>query len=149
MGTRYAHTNIIAADWRKLVTFYEAVFDCVFVPPERKQSGQWLANGTGVKDAALNGVHLRLPGYEKDGPTLEIYSYGQMEEKLPAAANRKGLGHLAFSVDDVAAIVDQVLAHGGQALGKVVSRHVQGAGRITFAYVADPEGNIIEVQRWD
>jgi glyoxylase I family protein len=149
MPTHYSHTNIICADWRRLARFYQEVFACTFVPPERDQSGQWLEDGTGVKDARLRGVHLRLPGYGEDGPTLEIFSYSQMEEKGEAAANRKGLGHLAFGVDDVQATIKAVVANGGSMLGKVVTRQIRGAGNITFAYVTDPEGNIIEVQRWE
>ena len=148
MGIRYVHTNIICDDWRKLAEFYKSVFECTFVPPERDQSGQWLEDGTGVKDAHLNGVHLRLPGHGENGPTLEIYSYSQMEEMPAPAANRKGLRHLAFSVDDVAVTVQKVIAGGGAMLGDVITREIPDAGRITFAYVSDPEGNIIEVQRW-
>jgi hypothetical protein len=33
-------------------------------------------------------------------------------------------------------------------LGDVVSVEIAGAGRIIFAYVTDPEGNLIELQRW-
>ena len=149
MSLRYAHTNIICDDWRKLADFYISVFECTFAPPERDQSGQWLADGTGVKDAHLTGVHLRLPGHGEDGPTLEIYSYRQMKDDLAPAANRKGLRHLAFAVDDVPGIVQKVLSAGGATLGEIITREIPGAGRITFAYVSDPEGNIIEVQRWD
>lgn len=39
-----------------------------------------------------------------------------------------------------------MLAAGGGEVGKVVSNDVGGVGRITFAYLTDPEGNIIEVQ---
>ena len=34
-GARYGHTNLIAADWRALASFYEELFGCVPVPPER------------------------------------------------------------------------------------------------------------------
>ena len=101
MNIRYTHTNIIATDWRKLARFYEDVFDCRYIPPERDISGDWLAKGTGVPNANIKGVHLRLPGYGENGPTLEIFSYPHMEEKPSPAANRLGLGHLAFQVDDV------------------------------------------------
>ncbi|MEM7345572.1 MAG: VOC family protein [Chloroflexota bacterium] len=148
MPTRYTHTNIIAEDWRSLVKFYEDVFDCVFVPPQRDQAGDWLETATGVKDAALQGKHLRLPGFGEDGPTLEIYAYAQMEEKPAPAANRKGLGHLAFHVDDVQAIVDKVVAYGGGTLGQVVIREIEGVGKLTFVYATDPEGNILEIQNW-
>ena len=148
MPTRYTHTNIIATDWRSLADFYVEVFDCVLVPPERDQSGAWLAKGTGVADAHLQGVHLRLPGHGENGPTLEIYAYTQMLDKPTPAANRKGLGHLAFAVDDVAATLEQLLASGGQALGEVVTREVEGVGTLTFVYATDPEGNVLELQRW-
>jgi predicted enzyme related to lactoylglutathione lyase len=51
-------------------------------------------------------------------------------------------------VDDVPAARDAVLAAGGGTVGEVVSREIPGAGAITFAYVTDPEGNVIELQTW-
>ena len=116
MPAKYAHTNIIAKDWKGLAEFYTEVFDCQFVPPERNQSGDWLSQATGIENASLQGVHLRLPGFGDDGPTLEIYSYDQMLEKASPAANRMGLGHLAFAVDDVEACLAQVIQKGGSSL---------------------------------
>lgn len=43
-----------------------------------------------------------MPGHGDNDPTLEIYQYAHAEERLPPAANRLGLGHLAFDVSDVA-----------------------------------------------
>ncbi len=149
MATRYVHTNIISADWKKLIRFYIDVFNCRPVPPARGQSGEWLSRGTGVMDAALQGMHLRLPGYGEEGPTLEIYQYSRMEEKPEPAANRKGYGHIAFQVDDVRAVLGKILAHGGMAIGEVVTKELEGMGIITFTYAADPEGNLIELQRWE
>lgn len=149
MPVRYAHTNIIAQDWRALAQFYEAVFDCVRLEPERQQAGSWLERATGVAGAALEGVHLRLPSHSDTGPTLEIFSYREMLEKPLPHANRQGLGHLAFAVDDVEEVFRKVLEAGGTALGEVVSADVPGAGRITFVYATDPEGNILELQQWD
>ena len=147
MSTKYIHTNIIARDWQKLVRFYEEVFECVAIPPQRKLSGDWLSKCTGIRDAALDGVHLRLPGFDDSGPTLEIFSYSQMAENLPPAANRIGLGHLAFRVDDVPEILGKVIAYGGDALGEIVHSEIPGFGAITFVYATDPEGNIIEIQK--
>jgi predicted enzyme related to lactoylglutathione lyase len=146
MKIKYTHTNIIARDWRKLAQFYEDVFGCVYIPPERDLSGDWLAKGTGVHDAVLQGCHLLLPGFGEHGPTLEIFSYAKMEEKLPSAANRLGLGHLAFNVEDVTLILERVVEYGGKALGEIVQRQILGYGTINFVYAADPEGNIIEIQ---
>ncbi|MCB0587855.1 MAG: VOC family protein [Phaeodactylibacter sp.] len=149
MPTKYVHTNIVSADWQKLVQFYIDVFGCCPVPPPRDQSGEWLSRGTGVQNAALQGVHLRLPGYGEEGPTLEIFQYSQMEEKPEPAANRKGYGHIAFEVEDVKGVLEKVIAGGGKKIGEVVTKEVEGLGIITFIYVADPEGNLVELQRWE
>ncbi|MEM9195256.1 MAG: VOC family protein [Myxococcota bacterium] len=150
MKARYVHTNLVAADWRRLCRFYCEVFGCEVVPPERRQSGAWLARGTGVADAALEGAHLRLPGPFDAGPTLEIFQYhASLAAPHRSAANRQGLGHLAFEVDDVTAFAAEVVAAGGTMVGNVVSRHVPQVGTLTFVYVADPEGNLIELQHWD
>jgi predicted enzyme related to lactoylglutathione lyase len=148
MSVRYAHTNIIAWDWRQLAQFYQAVFVCTPLLPERDQSGAWLEQATGVAGAALQGVHLRLPGHGENGPTLEIYSYHEMPGKPEPRANRQGLGHLAFAVDDVSMTLQKVLEHGGSALGSVTTTHVAGVGHLTVVYATDPEGNILELQRW-
>ena len=146
MRAVYKHTNIIANDWNKLAQFYETVFGCVRVPPERHLTGRWLDKGTGVVNAKLSGVQLRLPGHGDTGPTLEIFQYSENKEKLPPAANREGIGHLAFEVDNVAEAMTEVLANGGHKVGEVTSFDVEGIGTITFVYVADPEGNVIELQ---
>ena len=147
-NARYAHTNLIAIDWRRLASFYERVFGCVRVPPERDQQGAWLDRGTGLAGAHLRGVHLRLPGHGATGPTLEIYSYEQTIERGLPAPNMTGLGHLAFGVDDVAQAVDLVAREGGSLAGEIVEVDVPGAGRLTFTYARDPEGNLIELQTW-
>jgi predicted enzyme related to lactoylglutathione lyase len=145
---RYTHTNLIARDWRKLAAFYENVFACVPVPPERDLKGEELERGSGVKGARIRGAHLRLPGHGSGGPTLELFEYSLMVEREVPLPNHPGLGHLAFEVEDVAATLQTVLAAGGSRLGEVVSLAVPGAGTITWTYARDPEGNIIELQSW-
>jgi predicted enzyme related to lactoylglutathione lyase len=148
LSARFAHTNIVAQDWKRLAEFYQQVFSCVPVPPERNLSGQWVEDATSVLDAKIRGVHLRLPGYGEGGPTLEIFQYNRQEERPATVINRPGLAHIAFVVDDVQAARDAVIAAGGKDWGKMVSVEIPGAGSITFVYVTDPEGNIIELQRW-
>ena len=147
-NARYVHTNLVAHDWRKLARFYEDVFGCRPIPPERELAGQWLDDATGIPDAEIRGVHLRLPGYVDDGPTLEIFQYNDEAERPATAPNRPGFGHIAFAVDDVNAARDAVIAAGGGTVGDIVSVEIAGAGTITFMYATDPEGNIIELQEW-
>ena len=90
-----------------------------------------------------------MPGCGDSGPTLEIFSYDALLEKPPAAVNRPGLGHIAFETGDVGEARTEVLANGGQAVGEVVSLTTSAGGRVTWCYVRDPEGNLIELQMWD
>jgi predicted enzyme related to lactoylglutathione lyase len=147
-NTRFAHVNIIAQDWHRLARFYEHTLGCTPVPPERALSGRWLEDGTGVPGAEIRGVHLRLPGYGAGGPTLEIFEYNHQEERAETAVNRPGFAHIAFAVEDVERARQAVLAAGGGEIGQVVSLDIPGAGRVTFVYLTDPEGNIIELQHW-
>jgi len=149
MIVKYKHLNIIARDWQRLAEFYEHVFGCTRVLPERHLSGRWLAKGTGVKEASFSGIHLRLPGYGDEGPTLEIYQYSVNAPKLTPVANREGFGHIAFEVNDVEQSMAEVLNNGGTKLGEIVESKIEGVGNLRFVYLADPEGNIIELQAWE
>ncbi len=145
---KYTHTNLVAKDWKRLSTFYQEVFGCIPVPPERDLSGVWLDKVTGIEGAHILGVHLRLPGYGDDGPTLEIFQYDSMPERPSIHPNTPGFSHIAFAVDDVAAAARAVFNHGGSAVGELTVQEVPGVGLLTVQYVTDPEGNIIEVQNW-
>jgi catechol 2,3-dioxygenase-like lactoylglutathione lyase family enzyme len=131
-----------------LAAFYQAVLGCTVVPPERDYSGADLERGTGVPGARLTGVHLRLPGHGESGPTLEIYHYSHLEEAPIPAVNRPGFAHLAFEVDSVEEARAEVLSAGGSAVGEVVTLTTAVGSRVTWCYVRDPEGNILELQSW-
>ena len=146
-GARYVHTNLIAKDWRGLAEFYRSVFGCVLIRPERHFSGAELEAGTAVPHASIDGVHVRLPGTGDEGPTLEIFSYSRVAEGPAPAVNRPGFGHIAFSVDSVPDARAEVLGAGGKAVGEIVTLTTTGR-RVTWCYVTDPEGNVVELQSW-
>lgn len=145
---KFAHTNIISRNWKALADFYIKTFNCKIVPPVRKQSGKWLDQGTGLKDAKLEGAHLLLPGHGENGPTLEIYQYKNLEQQNPVSPNKRGFGHIAFEVESVEAVLKILERNGGNAFGEITKRVVEEVGEITFIYARDPEGNLIELQSW-
>ncbi|THB64252.1 MAG: VOC family protein [Desulfovibrio sp.] len=145
---RYVHTNIVAKDWQRLARFYQDVLGCDPVGEERDLSGDWLDAGTGLKNAHIRGQHLRLPGCGESGPTLEIFSYSRMPERPDIGPNTPGITHLAFSVDNVAEVAAAFLAHGGAALGELITKQYPDGRTLVFQYLADPEGNIVELQAW-
>jgi predicted enzyme related to lactoylglutathione lyase len=145
---KYVHTNLIARDWKGLVRFYSEVFGCEPNPPDRDMSGAWLDQLTSLQNAHLSGVHLRLPGYGDDGPTLEIFSYNELVEPELPSANQCGFGHIAFAVHDVEEALQAVIAAGGSTVGNIVTTEVNRVGVLRVVYARDPEGNIVELQRW-
>jgi catechol 2,3-dioxygenase-like lactoylglutathione lyase family enzyme len=83
-----------------------------------------------------------------EGPTLEIFQYTPDESHSPAPVNRHGYGHIAFTVDDVEGARETVLSSGGSPVGDVVTLSTADGRKVTWAYVRDPEDNIIELQSW-
>ncbi len=93
-------------------------------------------------------MHLRLPGAGAEGPTLEIFSYSRLAHGPAPAVNRPGFAHIAFAVASVADAREEVLAAGGTAVGEVVTTTISTGAQVTWCYVTDPEGNIVELQAW-
>ena len=148
-GIKYVHTNLVARDWKKLSTSYVKVFGCKFKPPERNLKGNWLDELTSLKNAQVKGIHLHLPGFDGSGPTLEIFQYSKSTKQGAAKINRPGFAHIAFAVRNVKQMLGKVKTNGGSSVGKLVSTTIEGVGRIDVVYARDPEGNIIELQKWE
>jgi predicted enzyme related to lactoylglutathione lyase len=67
--------------------------------------------------------------------------------KAPSVS-QPGFGHIAFAVKDVRATLERVKEHGGGAVGSLVSTTIEGVGHIEVVYARDPEGNVVELQKW-
>jgi len=147
-AVRYVHTNIVARDWKALALFYIKAFGCKRKPPERNLRGAWLDKAASLKGAHIEGIHLKLPGYGVVGPTLEIFQYSKEKWGRVPGINTPGFGHIAFSVRNVAKALEKVERCGGGRVGEVVLAEIEGVGTINFVYARDPEGNIIELQKW-
>jgi predicted enzyme related to lactoylglutathione lyase len=145
----YRHTNINSKDWRKLSLFYQHVFGCVPVGPERDLQGEWIDQITGVEGVHIQGQHLALPGYEAGGPTFEIFTYNIPGNTHSAPINGYGFAHVAFEVDDVPAVFDLLLRSGGSSCGSMLKHYYPSLDRtLHIVYAQDPEGNVVEIMKW-
>ena len=145
---KYVHTNLIAKDWIKLALFYINVFGCKPVYPERNLSGEWIDHLTKIKDVEVKGIHLQLPGFSENAPTIEIFEYNKKERDTESMQiNDFGYSHIAFHVDDVEELLEKVIVCGGKKYGELIKTETS-IGKLTAIYVTDPEGNIIEIQNW-
>lgn len=152
MSIKFAHVSVTARDLEKLTAFYINALGCTHALPEKGFSGEWLEKGTGVPGAEFRRVHLRLPGAGEDGPLLEIIEYSEpQDDSAPPAANRTGLRHIAFEIETSEELRERyhlVLENGGHKLGEITERGIEGLGTVTFVYMTDPEGNIVELVCW-
>jgi len=146
---KYTHTNINSKDWKSLCRFYETVFGCKPVGPERNLYGEWFEKVTGVKGAHVQGQHMALPGYGDGGPTFEIFTYNIPHGEGAAHINGYGFAHVAFEVDDVEAAYQKLLEEGGSACGEMVEQFYPTVGKtLRIIYARDPEGNVVEILKW-
>jgi predicted enzyme related to lactoylglutathione lyase len=51
-------------------------------------------------------------------------------------------------VDNVDEALQAVIAAGGSVVGDIATGEVKDAGLIRLVYARDPEGNIVELQKW-
>jgi len=148
VSIKYAHTNIVAKDWRRLSDFYIKVFDCKSVLPERNLSGKWLERVTNIDNVRIEGIHLTLPGFDA-GPTLEIFQYYPENPEIhPSNIRSQGFRHIAFVVDNVEEVLNKLIEHGGKKYGELERKEYEFLGVLTVVYAEDPEENIIEIQNW-
>jgi glyoxylase I family protein len=84
-----------------------------------------------------------------DGTWIELFDRGEPgAERGPQTA---GMSHMAIAVDDVQAAFDRLVAAGGVVLEAPVTRTLHGdpPKQATMAFVAGPDGEVIELYRND
>ncbi len=127
---RFHHVGLRVANLERATAWYERALglrlEFSFEPPDG-----------GVRVSMLSG---------DDGVRLELFQLAEPLE-LPAwsdplAALAQGYGHVALSVDDLDRAFDELTAAGARAVWAPRPAPVPGSH---FAYVADPDGNLIEL----
>lgn len=137
---KFLHVNIVARDWRTLSKYYQDVFGCRPMDPQRGYSGDWIETVVGQKGVVIEGEHIEVPGYGEGGPTLEIFGYKPDGTQGPLKVYDYGFAHICFQVEDVAATLRKILEHGGSILSTYEDPFSERC-----VYTKDPEGNIVEI----
>lgn len=142
VGAAYSHLAIVVADLRRAAGFYERALGFVRADEPFRGSGPELARLMGVDEARIEGLFL-----SGTGVTIELLCDRQAEDQNPALAPlAAGYRHLSFVVDDVDAAMEAVRVAGGSPFDDSLVRVDMGAGApVAMAFVADPDGNRIEL----
>ncbi|MFC7619626.1 VOC family protein [Microlunatus sp. GCM10028923] len=136
----FDHVGITVADLEGVTAFFAALGLEVLGDPMTVE-GEFLDTVIGIPDSSTRIVMLRAP---TGGTTLELSSFTRPDHRPgspTAMANELGLRNVAFMVDDLDAMVDQVTAAGYRLVGSVGEwQHA-----IRMAYVRGPEGIIVSL----
>ncbi len=125
------HVGLNVADLDAQVEWYSKVF------------GFTTARDFEVPPIGLRGIFL----VDNDGFAIELLQKQGSSRNFKASnvaegAMNQGFGHLCYRVDDVASMNARMLEHGATQIMPVQESPEPG---VTMAYLADPEGNLIEI----
>jgi catechol 2,3-dioxygenase-like lactoylglutathione lyase family enzyme len=137
--TDFVHIGLVVEDLDETVRFLELLgFGCsepgVF-------SGEWIDQIIGLDDVTVETVMARAPDGTDMFEVVRFRSPSAGAQEPAPAANRPGLRHVAFKVDDVRAVVDRVREAGWDTVGEIVDYE----SMFLLCYVRGPEGLIVEL----
>jgi catechol 2,3-dioxygenase-like lactoylglutathione lyase family enzyme len=137
--TNFVHIGLVVEDLDETVRFLSLLgFDCgnpaVF-------GGEWIDRIIDLENASVEVVMARAPDGSDIFEVVRFRSPSAGAQEAAPAANRPGLRHVAFTVDDVRGVVDRVRAAGWDTVGEVVDYE----STFLLCYVRGPEGLIVEL----
>ena len=137
--TDFVHIGLVVEDLDETVRFLALLgFDCgepgVF-------GGEWIDRIIGLENVTLEMVMARTPDGSDMFEVVRFQSPSAGAQEVAPAANRPGLRHVAFKVDDVRAGVDRGQEAGWETVGEIVDYE----NTYLLCYVRGPEGLIVEL----
>lgn len=136
----FDHVGITVADLEAATAFFSRLGLEVLGEPMTIE-GDFLDTVIGIPDSRTRIVMLRAPS---GGTTLELSSFVRPDHEpgsAAAMANELGIRNVAFMVDDLDALVDQLVSDGCSLVGGVGEwQHA-----IRMVYVRGPEGIIVSL----
>jgi len=135
----FVHLGLVVEDLDETVRFLTLLgFDCgkpgVF-------GGEWIDRIIGLENVTVEVVMARGPDGSDMFEVVRFQSPAAGAQEPEPAANRPGLRHVAFKVDDVRAVVDRVREAGWDTVGEIVDYE----SMFLLCYVRGPEGLIVEL----
>ena len=104
-------------------------------------SGEWIDRIIGLEDVTVEVAMARAPDGSDVFEVVRFHWPSAGAGEQAPAANRPGLRHIAFTVDDVRGVVDRVQEAGWETVGEIVDYE----NTFLLCYVRGPEGLIVEL----
>jgi catechol 2,3-dioxygenase-like lactoylglutathione lyase family enzyme len=140
MGIRNMdHVGIVVDDLDAAIAFFVELG--LEVEGQGSVEGEWVGKVIGLGDVRSDVAMLRAPG---GGTNIELSKFIRPDAEAdagPAPANRLGIRHIAFVVDDLDGMLTRLRAQGVQLVGEV--QNYQDV--YLLCYVRGPEGIFVEL----
>ncbi len=104
-------------------------------------SGEWIDRIIGFENVTVEVVMARAPGGSDVFEVVRFRSASAGAQEPAPAANRPGLRHVLFKVDDVRGVVDRVREAGWDTVREIVDFE----DTFLLSYVRGPECLIVEL----
>ncbi|MCL1848677.1 MAG: VOC family protein [Clostridiales bacterium] len=142
----FMHIGITVENLETMVDFYCKYFN--FIRPER--FGQFGPDFIAAQPALYRqpeGVYSDSAMLRSDyGVTLELFRFSNVERSPIYEWQKTGYHHIAFKVESIPKVYEQLLADGLEAFFEPAPRGPANSG-VHWIFFKDPEGNMIEL--WD
>ena len=137
--TGFVHVGLVVEDLDETVRFLTLLgFGC---SRPAVHGGEWIDRIIGLDDVTVEVVMARGPDGSDIFEVVRFRSPSAGAQEAAPAANRPGLRHIAFKVDDMRAVVERVRAAGWDTVGEIVDFE----NTFLLCYVRGPEGLIVEL----
>jgi catechol 2,3-dioxygenase-like lactoylglutathione lyase family enzyme len=137
--TSFVHIGLVVEDLGETVRFLTLLgFDC---GRPGVVGGDWVDRIIGLEGSEVETVMVRGPDGKDVFEVVRFVSPAAAAAEPAPAANRPGLRHVAFTVDDVRGVVERVREAGWDTVGEIVDYE----GMFLLCYVRGPEGLIVEL----
>lgn len=104
-------------------------------------SGEWIDRIFGLRERDGRGRDGSRPDGSDMFEIVRFHSPSAGAQEPAPAANRPGLRHIAFIVDDVRGVVDRIREAGWETVGEIVDFE----NTFLLCYICGPEGLIVEL----
>jgi len=137
--TNFVHVGLVVEDLDEAVWFLALLgFDC---GEPGAFSGEWIDRIIGLQNVRVEVVMARAPDGSDMFEVVRVHSPSAGAQEPAPGANRPGLRHIAFTVDDVRGVVDCVREAGWDTVGEIVDFE----NLFLLCYVRGREGLIVEL----